>query len=512
MSERYFKPSSQILQYSSASESSPCRDDRSNPSRNINGKRPQDDIREDHVEAPRKLARLDGDHSEREESQQPANPLAKSSNPKGEQDFVDGPGRIVFIDERGKSCPAICFNKLLLNTFTRIAVISREIQERDGAIKKAKLELEHIKSSNQSTGVENAERMMEEAVKAQEDAEAAIPDLIGARRRYENLTQENKWSKLLFENSRDVAQLMIEHILNSENLLNIPASKPQKQVEVNNDHLANPAPGPEKTLHHTQNSNVLGSIPAPSTTKMQSPVDTREQMTPRQLALRNCRMAAEDLDYRKGQLAYMQEQYGKAVAADRRYQQERYPERVASTTQTDVDLKILQKAQRATRRVLEAEEAYDGAEQHAEALGVGDILADPDACYWGEVYNEFSPHTPESPSIFPVDRLRIETWMASIPESTTVDPQRHKDAESVEVDGWEATSVEIFESVSLVACDMYRKKIDRWQDLSRRSRESQGERQTPGVMRRNPRRRCRGRPSPREGRSLDGMETQGESY
>lgn len=450
------------------------------------------------MEAPRKVSRPDaGHHSERPEFQQPPNPTTNTSNPKRELEFVDGPGHIIFIDERGKRCPAICFNRSLLNTFTLIAVFSREIQERDGAIQMARLELERLKSSTQLAGLEDAKRKVEEAVKIQEDIEAGIPELIEARRRYEALAEDNKWSKLKLENSRELARFVMEQILNRENLLNVPSSKPQEPIEDTKEHSLEPAPVPEKTMDDTRMSNGPESSPVTSTTSLQSPTNTEERVSTRQLALRHFRWAEEELEYSHRQFTFMQEEYAQVAAANRRYHREQYPDRPASTTQTDVDLEGLQKKQNATRELIEAEEAYDRAEQHAEALGLGDILADPHACYLGEYYNDFSSRAPKSPSMFSVDRPRIEAWMASIPISAVVEPQRQEDAEEFGGDDWEAKPVEIFESVSVVACDSYRKKIDKWQEFSGRYTENGGaEGWLPGNVRRNPRRRCRGRQSP----------------
>lgn len=502
MSERHSYPSSQIMQLSSGSEPSPYTDNKSDTSRDRNGKRSRDDFQEDQSGAPRKIARLDaGYHSERAESQQPPNPTANTSNPNREQEFVNGPGHIVFIDEEGKRCPAICFNKTLLNTFNLIAVMSREIRERGGAIQEAQLELQKIKTSNQLAGLEEAKRKVEEAMKIQEDVEAEIPELIEAKRRCEALAEEQNWSKLKLDNSREVARFVIEQILNRENLLNTPSSKAQEPVKETKDHSFKPAPVTEKTLEDTQMSNGPESSLATSTTKLQSPTNTEERVSPRQLALRHFRWAEEELEYSHRRFTFMQEEYGHVVAANRRYHREQYPDRPASTTQTDDDLEGLQKKQRATGELIEAEEAYHRAEQHAEALGLGDILADPHACYVGEYYNEFAPPNPKSPSMIPVDRSRIEAWMASVPHSAAVDPQRREDAGLIGGDDWEAKSVEMFDSVSVAAYDISRKKIDKWQEISGRCRgEGGAEGWLPGNVRRNPRRRCRGRKSSSGGR------------
>ena len=485
MSQRLSDPSSQSLQRPSANGVHLYPEDGFNNPRNMNGKRPRD---EDQRETPRKRIRLTGDqHNGREESQQPSNPVAKASNLRQEQEFVDGPGRIIFIDERGKRCPAICFNKALHSTLNRIAVMSREMQERDQDDKKAQVALEQIKSSNQSVGLEEAKRKVEEAVKAQEEIEAKIPELVSARRHYENVVQDTKWSKMILENSREVARVMIEEILTRGNLLNIPSAKPQETIE---DHTPRPAPAPENIVDHTQQSNVTGSSEATTIVRQHQHLIHQQQMTPYQLALRNYRQAATELDYRNAQLAFTQ---------DEEYAPASHPAKPASATQTDLDLTALRSNQKAIRKALEAEAAYERAEHHATALGLGDILADPHACYWGEHFNEFRPEAPVSPAL-PINRSRIETWMASIPASGAVDPSRREDGERVGGDDWEAKPVEIFDSISVVARDMYRKKIDRWQELSGRLGGAEGEGSLRGDARRNPRRRCRDEKSPRSRR------------
>lgn len=498
MSQRHSIPSSQILQRPSAGESSPYREDRSNTSRNPNGKRSRDDLQEDQAEDPRKTVRLDVDRrSGREESRQPSNPIANIPNPKDEQEFVDGPGHIVFVEERGKRCPAICFNKSLFSRLTHIAVDSRELRKRDEEIKKARLEFEKIKSANKSAGIEKARMVVEEALKNQEDIEAEIPGLVEARQRYDSLVQENNWSTSVIDNSKEIARLVIEEILTRANLLTIPTSKPQESIEVKEDHPAILAPMPN-TVYDTETSKIPEiRSPASSTATLESPIDTEEQPTPRQLALRRLRFAAEELDYRKGHFEFMQEEYSQGKAAERRYWHEQYPDRPESITQTDFDLECLQKKQRVTREVIEAEEAYDRAEQDAEDLGLGDILADPQAYYWGEIHNNFGPSTPKISSTMPADDPRIEAWIASIPAFDVMAPQTLEVAGSAEVDEWEAKSVEAFESVSLVDYDMYRKKIDKWQELSDRLRQAEAEGPLPRTVRRNPRRRCRVRQSPR---------------
>lgn len=467
MSQRLSEPSSRVLQRSNSNESCPRGHDLSGNSLNINGKRSLHYSQEDQLDAPRKLARLECDKQvKREKPQQPSDPGAITSNPNQERGFVAGPGHIIFIDERGKLCPAILFNELFLRTFRDIVASRSVVEETDGAIQKAKSELERIKSLNESASTEKAERLVKEAIENQEAIEAGFPGLVEARRQYEALKRDRDWYKLKLDNSKDLAQIIIEVMLNNENLLDKPSPKPEEPVEATKDSSRNSSLVAEKTMEHILSSDS-------GSENVQTPMHTEEQITPRQLALRELRFAAEELQYYNDELTFMQEEYPHAIAAESRSRREQYHNRPASTTQTEIDLQTLQKTQHATRKLIEAEEGYDRAEARAEALGLGDMLADLQACYYGEVYNEFQERAENSMPMAPAGRARVEAWMAAVPDVAVVGPLPPVNDRVVEVDDWDAKSVEVFESVSLVAHDVYRKKIDRWQELGGRLREAE---------------------------------------
>lgn len=488
-------PSSHDLQRSSARESPPHTHDKSCTSRNANGKRVLEDPREERVQSPRKLARLKNDDgSEREESQQPPNPIAESLSPNQEQEFVAGPGHIIFVDEQGKRCPAICFNKELVSRFIRIEEMSGELKEKQGQELTAHLEFLKIKSSNTSADLEVAKRRVEEAIKIRDEIEAGIPELVEARQQYDKLAKASEWSQFRLEMEKSTTNFVIERILKSENLLNVPTPKPQERAEDHKDHSVKSALVPGHRVKNTHGWNVSEHSIASSSKRSQSMINKEEDLTPRQQALRHFRLAVRDLDFRQQQFAYI-EKYDPIEAANRRHWREQDPDRPASATRTDDDLRSFQEKREITRRVIEAEEAYDRAQQQAEELGLGDILADPEAFYWGEKCNDFSSCLEPGTPIFPADQSRIEAWMASVPDPIMVGSQRQGNDESVEVDDWEANSIELFDSISYVARDGFRKKIDKWRELSVRWREGDAEGPSPGILRRNPRRHCLDRPS-----------------
>ncbi|KAM0803633.1 hypothetical protein BDR22DRAFT_886466 [Usnea florida] len=509
MSPRHSCAASQILRGSSASGSPTYKNDRVDAPRNINGKRSRDDLGEDQDEVPRKVARLDSDDKLQEpqyptqdsrqpshdlqqilqESCQPPDPIADVSNQIQEQEFVDGPGHIIYVDERGKRCPAICFNELWLNTFTNFVINRGKVREGAEEIEKARLEVEQLESSVQSTAIEEAKRMIEDGVRLRKEAEAAVPTLVDARSRLEAILMKDKMSKLRLESSRGLALSIIETMLIDENLLTFPKPKPQEPPKAVENHSAKPAPVPERMAQDSETSGGSGNSWASSTRSPPLQVTTRERMTPRQLALRDLRLAAQDVDYYRR--FFIQLQDANEYAAYMRTRGEQESDRPMSTTQTDFDLKILRNTQRVTRLVIEAEQAYDAAEQRALNLDLGYMLDDPEACHYGERFNDFRPPIPRTPhtAVSPVKDVRIEIWMDSVPNSATVDSRENQ---SVDVDDWDSKSLEVFESISQVDTDMYRKKIDQLREQPERIREGEAKRPSPGIARRNPRRRCRG--------------------
>ena len=510
MSPRHPYSPGQILQGSSASGSPGYKNDRFDAPRNINRKRLRDDLGEDQDEVRRKVARLDSDDQSElqepqhppqdsrqpshdlqrksQESRQPPDPVADISNQIQEQEFVDGPGHIIHIDERGKRCPAICFNELWLNTFTNFVINRGKMRELAEDIEKARLEVKQLELSVQSTAIDQAKRMIEEGLKLRKEAEAAVPTLVDARTRLEAILMKDTMWKLRLESSRGLTLSIIETMLIDEKLLTVPKPKPQEPHRAVEDHCAKPAPVPEIIGHGSQTSGGSGSTWASSTRSPPLQVVTRERMTPRQLALQNLRLAAQDVNYYRR--VFMQQQDANEYAAYMRTREEQESDKPTSTTQTDFDLQILQNMQRATRLVIEAEQAYDTAEQRALDLDLGYMLDDPEACHYGERFNDFRPPIPLTPhtAVSPVKDVRIETWMDSVPDSATVNSREN---ESVDVDDWDSKSLEMFDSISQVDIDMYRKKIDQLREQSERIREGEAKRPSPGIARRNPRRRCR---------------------
>ncbi|TVY28197.1 hypothetical protein LHYA1_G003354 [Lachnellula hyalina] len=132
---------------------------------------------------------------------------------------------------------------------------------------------------------------------------------------------------------------------------------------------------------------------------------------------------------------------------------------------TEFDIILLGHQREATRDLVEAEQEYDAALQQARALGV--VFWDPDQeSQFPDNADDGYRISMEHDMVQHVDRVRIERWMAE-----KEDRLNH----STDCDDWEAKSIDICDSISLVAEGKDRSRINRWQatcDEQRAEQES----------------------------------------
>lgn len=130
---------------------------------------------------------------------------------------------------------------------------------------------------------------------------------------------------------------------------------------------------------------------------------------------------------------------------------------VNTSSATVFDLKLVLDKQRLTRNLIEAEEDYE--EAKAKAVREGIHLGDDDrssgfVSLESDGYRE-SQGNADDENLIPEQFL---DWMVKIPDHASPDEPK----EWPKVDEWESTSVEGWDSVSVVAKGSDRKRIDRW--------------------------------------------------
>jgi hypothetical protein len=128
-------------------------------------------------------------------------------------------------------------------------------------------------------------------------------------------------------------------------------------------------------------------------------------------------------------------------------------EGTADATKTEFDVILFGQQREATRELIEAEEDFETAKQNCRRLGV--VFMDPDQ-------ESRSPDdaddgyrvSMEVEMVQHVDRSRIERWMAD---------KEDRPNHSTECDDWDSKTVDLCDSVSVVAEGKEKARINRWQ-------------------------------------------------
>ena len=122
---------------------------------------------------------------------------------------------------------------------------------------------------------------------------------------------------------------------------------------------------------------------------------------------------------------------------------------------------------RLARQVIEAEEALQAAKARAVAAGVQVPGSEVESGFVDDVDDGYRVSGEQS-LIVELNRAGIEDWMDPVPCSYT------EDIPDVEVDDWDAQSVETCDSASMVAEGRERYPIDKWQAMCTCAREQDG--------------------------------------
>lgn len=196
-------------------------------------------------------------------------------------------------------------------------------------------------------------------------------------------------------------------------------------------------------------------------------------------------MAREEIDKRSYTLDVVQAKFDN--------QRQLYEENLAEYQQgfkdgtfnfsrTEFDCRKLQYGQKLTRALINAEEAYDRAEEYAKAVGAIGSSYDQGSGYGH--YEESLPDDYMASYIAEKDWGFAHSWLANVPDAGMLqDPNSQDNSESTEdgewdegQDGsdsargseggdWDVPEAEIQDSASAVDYDFNRKNLDRWQQL-----------------------------------------------
>ena len=142
-----------------------------------------------------------------------------------------------------------------------------------------------------------------------------------------------------------------------------------------------------------------------------------------------------------------------------------------SRTLTDVDLEYVQEISKRAREFREAETEYEAAVVTARRLKVLPIQYDQESNFVSRADDGYR-ESADAELCANVDRQFVERWADEVAEMAEVGPQAAaigeselKDEVALGADEWDARSVGLSDSVSVVDISRNRKRIDRWRKI-----------------------------------------------
>ena len=370
---------------------------------------------------------------------------SQDDNCRGEQDphltpaqYTDGPSRIVKVNDGTKDCIAFML------TEETVMLLADVIRKRKGvrSLVHNYQKISHIAGTGQDF-LDYAPVMLEEATSQEE---------------YHNLTKDIERRQL--EISRDVERRdCLEKQLHSK----------EQDLNDSRDHLEDDLERMlvEAKLAHDHGQDriyleMMSSTDIPEDDEMsaqQSPTAETELADPDLMEdVWSARQRLFEAQVEFDELPELQEQQKRQYRCLRREEQADFPE-------SELDLLQLQDARRATRALIEAEEAFK--EVRARVHGDGIFSNDIDSEITLSEYTSMGSGAGYDPALMnpSFEPTRVQAWAEKVSQC-----QGQEDTDP-EVDEWDSRTVTVSDSISVIAEGNERRLIDRWECICDSFRE-----------------------------------------
>ena len=388
------------------------------------------------------------------------NPPTADSDPKDDntnqedlpqRQFTEGPSRFVLAKDGSRDCVALLVNEEFLAKLRDLFQEERDLSILDGPLCRAKIDLKNMERSIQEgqTALETAESE-EEAENHHRIIEQQTSELHKVCRWKDELEEERGIARGNLELSRNHTKWVLETAMREADLLGpekpLPAIIRRDQGHQDIDEEVSIA---ESSI--PQQSQAVSAVGDHGEVELsQAEVERRE--------------AYDDFMERSGYLDTVQEKFDSQGFLYRENLAEY--EEMAATGDTDMsrsefDRRKVHYGQQLTRALIDAEEEYEQARDHALALNA--LPSDHGHDFYH--YEESWPENKIADYNASQDWTHVEAWMDDIPPS----PSSNSQADEVEVDEWDAEEeVEVNDSISMIDCEEYRRDIDRYQRMCAR--------------------------------------------
>lgn len=410
-----------------------------------------DTLELENVHVPDTLRGSNDRQMEREEAPQPQ--------------FTKGPARFIVANDGSENCVALLVTETLMTKLGVLFEDSLQIEVRSGPLEHARIDareaqisLDEAEKSLEKSG--NQTRVEELRKKVQQQQR----DLAKVCQRRDRLEEGRLRIERSISLSRDHTMWVLHTAMKEANLIKPPTVL-----------LPVSASGDESD-DESEAFSRQGSITSTSETYTEPPLSESEQF--RQAAREELDKRSHTLDVIQAKFDNQRRLYEKDLAT---YQQG-FDDGTFKFSRSEFDCRKLEYGQKVTRALINAEEAYDKAEEHAKAVGaVGSNYSQGSG--YGQYEESLSDHHTAS-YIAQRDWGFVHKWLATVPGADMLQDPNSLDKSifiengewDEELDGtdyarggedvdWDIPEAEIQDSASAIDHDLNRKNLDRWQQL-----------------------------------------------
>ena len=140
---------------------------------------------------------------------------------------------------------------------------------------------------------------------------------------------------------------------------------------------------------------------------------------------------------------------------------------IYNISRSEFDRSKIRYGMKVTRALITAEEAFEVAKEHAQAVdAIGHVYDDGPSCY--SCYEESWPESQLASYMATKDWSHISKWLARSPQTGNAEARRHQleqEPKQPELDDWYGAEVDPADSISQVDFDEWRRDIDRWEAI-----------------------------------------------
>lgn len=392
----------------------------------------------DSIHASAAISDSGNDHVENEMPQQPQ--------------FTEGPSRFILANDGSKECVALLVNESFLAKLRDLFRENRDMGALDGPLYHAKKDAKDVEDSVQraQTSLETAESQ-EQANEYEQRIEEEKSELFNIQSWRDELEKERDLVNGKLEVSRSHTQWVLETAMREADLLG-PAI-PLPAILLRDEEIECSA---EEAVGHGHTIPAQSSIS--SVESNHEEIELSDEEGQRRVAYDDFVDCLQLMNTVQDDFDNQQNNYRRNLAMF----EEKVEAGILNASRSDFDRRSIQYGQEITRALIDAEEALEQARERAQALGA--IGSDYGHEFnWGPDYEESWPENKVAEHNASCDWTFVNSWMDTIPDSTS-----QADADSVEIDEWDAEEVDVNDSISNLDREEYRQDIERYRRICAR--------------------------------------------